>query len=126
MLCLVHAFSGEAGTFHPSANSSRCLDSTAPHDPPVRLVACADGKASQMWMFSSVTGQLSSTTTQPCIVKSHGTDCHFCLDADREKGEGSIDLFDCKPQDSNQEWGFDVKDGAAPVTMGSQCLAYGG
>ena len=61
---------GEAGTFHPSANSSVCLDSTVTHTPPLRLVACVQDRASQTWRYSSVTGALSSTTTQPCIVRS--------------------------------------------------------
>ena len=60
----------------------------------------------------------------------HGTACHFCLDVDKSAGAGKVDLYDCKPQDGNQVWGFDVQQGAAPVRngkgKGGLCLAYGG
>ena len=34
-----------------------------------------------------------------------------------------VDLFDCKPGDSNQDWSFDEAAGAGAVRHGGRCLA---
>ena len=66
---------GEPGTFHPSSNTSLCLDVGVDHAPPVKLVPCAAGAPGQMWKYASATGHLGSVSTPPCIVASRGKTC---------------------------------------------------
>jgi len=117
---------GEAGTFLASSNVSLCLDVSVYEDgEPVLLLPCSTTtNPSQMWTYASQAGQFASAATRACKVKSHGKDCHICLDV-MSKGGGLVDLFDCKSDDSNQVWTYDPAAGASSFkerSAPSRCL----
>jgi hypothetical protein len=122
---------GEAGTFIPSVNSSLCLDLDAPYIAGnLAMVVCNMDPSSapyksQRWYYDASDApshSFSSVETRPCFKKEHGTQCHMCLDV---KATGGVDLFDCKTQDGNQIWDFDVAagEGVALLTQNKRCLA---
>lgn len=105
---------------------SLCLDVSVYEDgEPVLLLPCSTTtNPSQMWTYSSQAGQFASAATRACKVKSHGKDCHICLDV-MSKGGGLVDLFDCKSDDSNQVWTYDPAAGASSFkerSAPSRCL----
>ena len=114
---------GEAGLLKPQSNVSLCLD--ALHDlwrVPVVPQACgAAGSAAhaeQLWTWNSATGVLASVSKAPCKVRSHGINCSLCLDVEARGNE--VDLFDCKPKDSNQVWSYSPEAGASLLRKGSE------
>ena len=46
-----------------------------------------------------------------------------CIDVMSTSHPGKVDLFDCKPQDSNQVWTFDCASGAGAFAHEGRCLA---
>eukprot|EP01052_Picozoa_sp_SAG31_P020512 SAG31_NODE_1546_length_7927_cov_29.239525_2_plen_640_part_00 len=120
---------GEPGTLRASSNSSACLDVSVRPDPPLLLKPCeyAPGGGAvntQLWHFSSKTGQFKSVVQLPCLVREHGTNCSRCLDVYR--GGETVDLFDCKPSDRNQEWIYSPNAGASMLkASSSKCLISG-
>jgi len=107
---------GEPGILSAASNTSACLDVHGGPKPPVALGVCAQPASQEtLWTWTSLSGAFASVQQLPCLVHSHGKACSRCLDASEKSFGNGVDLFDCKPKESNQVWAFDAAAGAGLV-----------
>eukprot|EP00039_Didymoeca_costata_P005498 m.81976 g.81976 ORF g.81976 m.81976 type:complete len:841 (+) comp12845_c0_seq2:72-2594(+) len=104
---------GEAGYLKALADPTKCVNPLGPKTPVVP-VSCQQESSGLLWNWNSTSGQFSSVNKGSCREPTKsGQQCNMCLDVMMKNNH--IDLFDCEPDHSNQEWKYNEAQGAGVI-----------